>query len=311
MRTKHLNQMKIIEFLLSHRETTCQQIQEQCKYVENIHPKTLARTLNELVQEEYLVCENKKYSLNTDRFLTNKFGTGDIWQKLLSCAIEGGEIDCYKRIRDFIKPKFQKGLLNDEALMRFRETIIEDVRVLKNDESTIRYLRSAIQEETELQIEYKGNKMQIVPLCILISRDGIRSYLYGVRRKTLLCFELSQIHILQSLDKKPLVNRDGYMEKIRKSWDIDIHEPIHIKILLKKYPGINPEIESQLQDYLGKGTKKAEDRVLFESDVIGINDFKRWLRENMDTCFLIEPENLRKELMEGVRVKIERYEHNG
>ena len=70
--------------------------------------------------------------------------------------------------------------------------------------------------------------MQIVPLCILISRDGIRSYLYGVRRKTLLCFELSQIHILQSLDKKPLVNRDGYMEKIRKSWDIDIHEPVQI-----------------------------------------------------------------------------------
>ena len=87
--------------------------------------------MNELVQEEYLVCENKKYSLNTDKFLTNKFGTGDIWQKLLSCAIESGEIDCYKRIRDFIKPKFQKGLLNDEALMRFRETIIEDVRVLK------------------------------------------------------------------------------------------------------------------------------------------------------------------------------------
>ena len=62
---------------------------------------------------------------------------------------------------------------------------------------------------------------------------------------------------------------------------------------------------------MGKGTKKAEDRVLFESDVIGINDFKRWLRENMDTCFLIEPEKLRKELMEGFRVKIERYEHNG
>lgn len=311
MRTKYLNQMKIIEFLIDCKEVTFQQICEQYKYTEMIHSKTLARTLDELVQEGYLVCNNKKYSLNTEKFLINKFGSEDAWQRLLSCAIESGEIDCYKRIRSFIKPKFQKDLLSDEALMRFRETVIEDVRILKDDESTIRHLKSAIQEECELQIEYKGKTMQIFPLCILTSRDRIRSYLCGVRRTNILCLELSCIHILKVLGKKSLPDRDMYMEQIRKSWDVEIHTPVHVKILFDRNAGAGSDTEKQLQSYFGKGTERSENQILFESDVIGINDFKRWLRENMDSCYIIEPENVRKELLQGVLAKIERYEYHG
>lgn len=310
MRTKYLNQMKVIESLIAHKGMTFRQIREKCGYTENIHTKTLGRILDELVQEEYLVCNDKKYSLNTEKFLVNKFGSGDVWQRLLSCAIESGEIDCYKRIRNFIKPQFRDYLLNDEALMRFRETIIEDIRVLNDDENTIRYLKSAIQEEWELQIEYKGKTMQIFPMCIVISRDEVRSYLCSLRRKNILCFELSHVHILKTIGKRSLPDREFYMEQIRKSWDVEIHDPVHVKILFNK-TGADFEVEKQLKSYFGKGIKKTENQTLFEGDVVGINDFKRWLRRNMNSCYIIEPENVRKELLEGVLAKIERYERNG
>ena len=77
-----------METLIAHKEMTFQQISEQCKYTENIHPKTLGRSLNELVKEEVLLFSEKKYSLNTEKFLVNKFGADDTWKKLLSCAIE-------------------------------------------------------------------------------------------------------------------------------------------------------------------------------------------------------------------------------
>lgn len=303
--------MKIMETLIAHKEMTFQQISEQCKYAENIHPKTLGRSLNELVKEEVLLFSEKKYSLNTEKFLVNKFGANDTWKKLLSCAIESGEIDCYKRIRDFINPKFQDGLLQDESLIRFRETIIEDVRVLSNDESLIRQLKDSIQKECELQIVYKGKTMQVFPLCILISRDGLRSYLYGVRKKSILCLELSHIRILKSFEKKGLPDRDIYMERIQKAWDVDIHEPVHVKIMFERKSGENTDIERQLQLYFGKGIEKTEQRILFEGDVVGINDLKKWLRINMDSCYFIEPEYVRKELVDGLLTKIERYECNG
>lgn len=311
MRTKYLNQMKIIEFLIDFREMTFKQICDNCPYARSIHPKTLARTLEELVEAKYLVCRNEKYSLNTEQFLINNHGSGDVWQRLLTCAIESGEIDCYKRIRDFIKPELQDRLLNDEALRRFRETIIEDVRVLNDDENTIKYLKTAIHNECVLQIEYKGNIMQIFPLCIVISRDGVRSYLCGIRKKNILIFELAHVHILKSLGEKTLPDRDRYMEQIQKSWDVEIHDPVHVKILFIRELGINSGTEKQLQSYFGKGKEKSENQIVYEGDVVGINDFKRWIRENMDSCFLIEPEIIRQELIQGVVSKIERYEHNG
>lgn len=313
MREKHLNQMKIIECLINSREMTFEQLKAECGVkADTMHSRTLSRYLKELSEEKLIIRNNGKYHLNRERFLANNHGINDVWQKLLNCAIESGEIECYRNIKKFIKPEHQDNLLSDEALLRFRETVIENVRMLNDDERKIRLLKAAIQGENEIQMEHKGKRIQIVPLCIVTSRDGYRNYVFGLRRKRqMVIMELSQIHIVKFLDRNPVPDREEYLEKIRQSWDIDISESVHVKLLLRKDYDRERNLERQLKKYFGKPKECGDNKCVFEGELSGISDFKKWIREHMEAVCILEPKKIREELMEALTVKIGRYEQNG
>lgn len=313
MRTKHLNQMKIIECIIDNGVgMSFERIQSSCGIAGDIHVKTLHRALNELVDEKYLECNNGIYNLNKRKFPTNNNMADDVWKQLLNCAIESGEIECYRKIKDYIKPELRNIFFSDEALQRFKTTVIENVKILNDSKSKIDTIRYAIVEERELQLEYKGKTLQMLPLCIVVSRDGARNYLYGVRKKKLANpLELSDVNIIKIMDKSPVQNRDEYLNVVNGSWDIDIHDPIHVKVLLRKEYDPNQEIENQLMNYFETISFQDDARIIFEGNLVGINDFKKWVRENMMACCVIEPEQIRKEMIEALKTKISRYEIDG
>lgn len=313
MRGKHLNQVRIIEALISNGEMSFEQLTRECGVeADYIHIKTLKRYIKELLQEKYIVSNNKRYRLNKERFLVNNFGINEVWKKLLNCAIESGEIECYKKIRDFVKPQLQEDLFCDESLLRFKENIIENIKILNDDEQKIYLLKKAILQESELQMIYKGKLLQMLPLCIVTSRDGYRNYVFGVRRREQeVMLSLPEIHNLKFLKKKHICNKEMHLEKIKNSWDIDISDPVHVKVLLRKDYDKDGNLEKQLRKYFGKAEVCRENQSIFEGTVSGISDFKTWIREHMDACCILEPEKIKKELIDALIVKIGRYEQNG
>ena len=125
MRSKHLNQMRILECLISNREMSFEQLEVVMGVdIDAIHSRTLSRYINELLMEEYIVCNQGRYRLNTERFLANNNGINDGWRKVLNYALESGEIECYRKIRAFIKPTLQGDLFNDEALSHYKNDIV-------------------------------------------------------------------------------------------------------------------------------------------------------------------------------------------
>lgn len=313
MRAKHLNQMKIIECLINNREMTFEQLKTWIGVDEDtIHSRTLSRYMDELSEENFIICDQGRYSINKERFQINNHSINDAWKKLLNCALESGEIDCYKKIREFIKPASQDDLFSDEALSRFKETIIENIKILGDDEGELRLLKAAIQNEDELLIEHKGKSKQIIPLCVVTSRDGYRNYLFGLRRKrNMEVMELSEVHIMKFLGKNRVPDREEYLEKIRRSWDIDMSEPVHVKVLLRKEYDKNGTLAKQLSRYFGKPVEYRENQYVFENELAGISDFTKWVREHMEAVCILEPERIKNELMEALKVKIGRYEKNG
>ena len=313
MRTKYLNQMRIIECLINNRNLSLKQIRIMCREMEDAsHVKTLRRALDELTEEQYIICSDGLYRLNNEKFSPNNYLIDDDLKRLLNCAIESGEIDCYRKIKELIKPELQDDLLSDEALERFKHTVIENINLLNDDEDKIRALKAAIHKKIELQVSYKGEVKQVMPLRIVVSRDGMRNYLFGLRRNELKVMELSQIYIVKALQEKYIENEEEHLEKIKRSWDIDIQQkPVYVKILLRKAYDSGDRLGRQLQNYFGDPVLSDEETCVFEGSLIGINDFKKWVREHMEACCVLEPKGIRQELAEALKVKIGRYEING
>lgn len=315
MRMKQLREMKIIEFLLINKNIgmTFEQIKHSSESIRKIHFKTLHRELGELVDKELLIFQDGLYKVNTQKYPTNNHRKNSEWNELLRCAIESGEIEGYRKIREYMQPGDQNVCFGDEELERFKTTIIENVKIFNESKIKLAALRKSIIEQKDLQIKYKGKIMQIHPLCIVTSRDGVRNYLFGIRKRKLETpLALSDVQILREMDADFIgEEKNHYLEMIKRSWDIDIHEPIYVKILLRKEYDRNHIIEKQLTDYFGYPLSQDENISVYEGSLIGINDFKKWIRENMLACYIMEPEHIRRELMDALKVKISRYETDG
>lgn len=320
MRGKELNEVKIIDLLLRYGrlkltgdtgDSLWEKFENKTADADGIElpvsEKTLKRQVDELCKDGLLERGREGYySINEAYFVTEKSLDRSEWKEVLNRLLENNELDAYRYIRNYLAGNHKNILLDNLQLKKYSETVRESVHILSNHQEVIQKINRAFTENCLIRVGYKGKEYTVYPVCYVVSRDGTRKYLYGVRRKKLLPpMELNAIEFLGYSDKTD-IDRTSYRTQIQAAWDIDV-QPCTVRVLVRKnkegsYPAIR-----RLQHFLGRPVEEEADSCIYEGEIIGINDFKTWLRSHAGVCMVLKPDFLREELIRSLQEKYKRY----
>lgn len=80
--------------------------------------------------------------------------------------------------------------------------------------------------------------------------------------------------------------------------------PVHVKLRITNSPAIITRIQRDIHSRIEAGTAKltAEDQYyLYEDDVLGLEEFKRWIRGYGTSILVLEPLSIRDQMLQGAK----------
>ena len=98
--------------------------------------------------------------------------------------------------------KFVKCLLETFTRLPF---IDREKLILKED--IIQKIETALKDKKNLQLQYKGQKHIITPICISPSKEGTFQYLIGEENSSRISFRLSRIEKIRPIGKAPIISK--------------------------------------------------------------------------------------------------------
>lgn len=253
------------------------------------------------------------YSINPEYIVLENQADIDTWRDFLNKLAESGEFETYLLLAKYLHNPDDEKYMDEFKIQLYQQTVWENLDNLKADKQVIKAINEALDNDWKLDIEYKGDLYSVVPICYVISRDGTRTYLYAVRKKKLQVFEMQHIKI-KGYSESHSLNKEEYKKQVEACWDIDVQNPIWVKILYDRtaaeenYLDDKTELESILKSYFGEPQMNSRGQYIYEGEVRGVNDLKAWIRKYSEYCLVVEPQNLRKEIIQGLQKKRERYE---
>lgn len=274
--------------------------------------RTIERYVKELCDRDiFQKIDGDYYVVNPNYLRLNFLHDSSSWRKLAETVLDSGEIDTYVMLRESLDVH-KNIFMDDMKLKRYSDSIKESNYTLGSDKLVIHQINEAISKGSRILVEYKEKEYSILPLCYVISQDGLRTYLYYERKKRLEApMELQYVKVLREEGAAKEVNREEFMNQIRNAWDIEIGKSTKVELLVRKDTKDKESYNyvcNILESYLGDAIIDREGYTVFSGEISGIDDFKAWLRKYVDICIVLEPDRLRNEIINSLRNKIERYE---
>lgn len=268
--------------------------------------RTLRRYVNELLKNGLLEENNGVYSISKKYFNSTDIVVNDEFKMLLQALLESGEYEISKQLQTYIS---EKQYLQEGLVEKYQRTVREPLKILDATEETIVNINEAIKSKTEIAFEYKQKQYFVTPICYLISRNGLNIYLYAVKRNKLQPpFELKYIKWIKNTGVRKIDNSKEFYDIVNSAWDVDLQEKVHLKLAVRENRIDTAEVKKQLERSMKCHTKN--NIVYFEGDIVGINDFKTWIREHITTCIVVEPQSLRTEIINSLEASRMRYEED-
>lgn len=170
----------------------------------------------------------------------------------------------------------------------------------------------AINNKKTLQIKYKKNdeiaEFLMEPLSIVFYEFENILYVIGQYDNNLVTYRLDRIvHIRETMDSfEPYIdfNIDDYLAHI---WGMEQGDPVKVKIKFENVGNVLYKVMRDLHSRKNKKITKHTDYIIYEDIVIGINSFKRWLRTYGSSAIVIEPEDLKQEMINSAMKCLQYY----
>lgn len=316
MKKKDIAILKIIQYIDKRKKVSMSEIYSNFNFIpdgnggyinKGIWPfdsRSLLRYVTELKENNIIKeSEDKLFYINNEIFINSIEDDKSSLNKLLELLIENRELDLFEKINSISKNnKYEKeDYLN--KLLNAIDIPCENINIDRDIEKSIKY---AIANEKKVRVEYKKNKYRITPIAIVKNMNKNKKYLFFIsKRKLAHPFELSNIKNVEIITNKEL-DRDKYIDIIKKRWDIDGGNPQNVEVIFKdSYDVIN-----RVKEYLYSREVeliKTEDGYLYKDYIDGLNDFKKWIKSFGEDCIVLKPESLREELIKDYSLKLERY----
>ncbi|GKX67632.1 WYL domain-containing protein [Inconstantimicrobium mannanitabidum] len=180
-------------------------------------------------------------------------------------------------------------------------------------EKDIPLIGIAIYERKIINAKYKNNKnevyeMKIEPLALVYYEFENKFYLLGQYNNKLMTYNLErliEINITNEKFKDKLnIDFDKYLANI---WGMESGDRVKVKVKFLKEANVEEKVKRDLQRRIYKTIDDYDDYFIYCDEVIGINSFKQWLRSFGSSAIVLEPKELRDEIIDAVKKALRYY----
>lgn len=166
-------------------------------------------------------------------------------------------------------------------------------------EKYISIIGSAIQQRKEISAKYNKLNMNICPLKLVYYEFENMFYLLGQYDKKLMVYNLERISDVkitkENFSDELNIDFEEYLSRI---WGMEqCEKSIRVKIKFKKEADVEFKVKRDLEFRKHKIIEDYENYFIYEDEVIGINSFKKWLRSFGSSAVVIEPKELKEEIV--------------
>ncbi|GAV22397.1 helix-turn-helix transcriptional regulator [Carboxydothermus pertinax] len=196
---------------------------------------------------------------------------------------------------------------------------IPGVTISSEQQEIMQKLETAIYEKLKIKINYAipeesiNNNVVFNPAGLVYYKHDGFWYLVGFEEQKLIRPEIIRIdHITSVLfeQKKAEIPAGFQIESFFKNrWGMDVGEEVKVKIRFLPEANVIEKAQRELKARGFRGLKFLEDgSLLWEDKVSGVRDLLFWLRSFGSSVEVIEPRELRQEMVENIKRLMEVYE---
>lgn len=182
-----------------------------------------------------------------------------------------------------------------------------------NMQVKVKEMNEVIQKKQTIRLKYRtreGNSTEwlIRPLELVHNAMDDLYYVVTIDQERIVALRLDRIRSYRPAEEEIEIPDTDMLKILSNVWGMEIGEKVHVKIKILNEANVQHKVKRDLaQRKNGIWTQIGED-LYFEDDVIGIYNFRSWLNSYGSSVLVVEPESLRKEIMESAKKRIAFYE---
>lgn len=193
------------------------------------------------------------------------------------------------------------------------DVIIGKLYGINEYEGYVPLIGSAINEKKIINVQYRNNKnevneMKIEPLALVYYEFENKFYVLGQYNNKLMTYSLERfvkVNVTNEKFKDNLnIDFDKYLANV---WGMESGDRVKVKIKFIKEANVEEKVKRDLQRRIYKTIEEYDDYFIYSDEVIGINSFKQWLRSFGSSAIVLEPKELRDEIIDAVKKAIMYY----
>ncbi len=188
-------------------------------------------------------------------------------------------------------------------LFSFYTTKYKYQRELFIFEILVKDLMEAIKNKNQVKVKYNGSIYTLDPYFIKRDEQGDENFLFSYchELKTYKNFKLKELNLIGILNEKIKGKDKKYVESIRKNFDPFLPDGNLVKVKLSQE---GEKLLKSLTNYRPKLIKKDKDVYTFEASN---ENAKLYFRQFFKEAVILEPYELRKEMVEELRDLLDLY----
>lgn len=317
---------KIIALLLAHSQKGLSVIElaNACSVPLGTMQYDLKALLNSLGAELPIYTDHDEWTGDSDDFLLQPhvrwfllYREGE--NPLIHLNIEEGL--AILSALSFVKDSPEKDLLHEKILANFPLAEEAISRYIKGNMAPLypiepqlfSLVESAILQEKKVAIRYKEKEKKIVldPLGLVYYSRLRCWYIVARQDNKIKTFHLSKIHKVEKLNET-FHYPEGFSLRtwFEPRWGIEFGDPIPVKVRFQNRSQTLAKMKKDVAHRKCRLTKEESGSILFEDEIIGKNEFIAWVLGFGSAAEVLEPPELREEIMARIHEALERYSEN-
>lgn len=174
-------------------------------------------------------------------------------------------------------------------------------------------ISTAINENKVLRVMYEGRDKQtremfIEPLGIIFYEFENLFYILGQYEGKITIYKLDRISKIhgekRTFQRIPSFSMDKFLENI---WGMEQGKEVWVKVKFLKEANVEYKVKRDIEFRKNKVIEDYENYFIYEDTIIGINSFKSWLRGYGSSAIVLEPQELRIEIIESAKKLLNYY----
>lgn len=210
-------------------------------------------------------------------------------------------------LKEGLKHKILSGFdLGEEEAYRYIKGEFTPIEPIKGE--IFSRIENAIHANRRLSIDFKGRVITVDPIGIVYYSRLRKWYLVSRQGETIKNYNLN--NIIDVIEKNEIfVYPEGFSLKtwFGSRWGMEYGELIRVKVQFLNRSQTLAKVRKDVAHRTSELTTLENGSVLFQDDIIGVNEFISWILGFGSAAEILEPVELRELILERVRKTLENY----